>query len=89
MGVTVGSPGFMAPEQVMGQAGQPADIFTWGLTVAYAATGQSPFGTGPTDAVSYRILHEEPGIPAIPEPLGSPIASAGAPWDGFRPPCCN
>jgi serine/threonine protein kinase len=84
-GVTVGSPGFMAPEQVMGQAGQPADIFTWGLTVAYAATGQSPFGTGPTDAVLYRTLHEEPSIPAIPEPLGSLIASALAKDPDARP----
>jgi serine/threonine protein kinase len=84
-GMTVGSPGFMAPEQIMGQAGQPADIFTWGLTVAYAATGQSPFGTGPTDAILYRILHEEPNIPAMPEPLGSLIASTLAKAPAARP----
>ena len=46
-GMTVGSPGFMAPEQIRGQAGQPADVFAWGVTVAYAATGKSPFGAGP------------------------------------------
>jgi serine/threonine protein kinase len=39
-GMTVGSPGFMAPEQITGQAGQPADIFSWGLTVTYAASGR-------------------------------------------------
>ena len=84
-GVTVGSPGFMAPEQIMGQAGQAADIFAWGLTIAYAATGQSPFGTGPTDAILYRILHEEPSIPVIPEPLGSLIASTLAKLPAARP----
>ena len=84
-GLTVGSPGFMAPEQVIGQAGQPADIFAWGLTVAYAASGQSPFGVGPTDAILYRILHEEPSIPAIPEPLGSLIASTLAKDPVARP----
>jgi hypothetical protein len=49
-GMTVGSPGFMAPEQIMGRAGQPTDVFSWGLTVAYAASGRPPFGTGPTGA---------------------------------------
>jgi eukaryotic-like serine/threonine-protein kinase len=65
-GMTVGSPGFMAPEQILGQAGQPADVFAWGVTIAYAATGQSPFGTGPADAIAYRILHERPGLTGIP-----------------------
>jgi len=55
-GMTVGSPGFMAPEQIQGQAGQPTDVFAWGLTMAYAATGQSPFGTGPMDAIFYRMV---------------------------------
>jgi eukaryotic-like serine/threonine-protein kinase len=45
-GMTAGSPGFMAPEQILGQAGQPADVFAWALTVAYAATGQSPSRLG-------------------------------------------
>jgi eukaryotic-like serine/threonine-protein kinase len=68
-GMTVGSPGFMAPEQIQGQAGQPADVFAWGLTMAYAATGQSPFGTGPTDAILYRIVHEAPDVSGVPEQL--------------------
>jgi serine/threonine protein kinase len=46
-GITVGSPCFMAPEQILGQAGQPADVFAWGVTVAYAATGQSPSARAP------------------------------------------
>ena len=28
-GITVGSAGFMAPEQIMGRAGTAADVFTW------------------------------------------------------------
>ncbi len=50
-GITVGSAGFMAPEQITGRAGTAADIFTWAVTVAYAASGQSPFGTGASDAI--------------------------------------
>jgi eukaryotic-like serine/threonine-protein kinase len=68
-GMMVGSPSFMAPEQIRGQAGQAADVFAWGLTVAYAATGQSPFGTGPTDAVLYRIMHETPSVSGLPAQL--------------------
>jgi serine/threonine protein kinase len=64
-GMTVGSPGFMAPEQILGQAGQPADIFAWGVTIAYAATGQSPFGVGPTDAILYRVLHESADVSGV------------------------
>jgi serine/threonine protein kinase len=68
-GLTVGSAGFMAPEQVMGKAWTPADIFTWGVTVAYAASGQSPFGTGTSEAVMYRIVHAAPDLSAVPPGL--------------------
>ena len=84
-GMTVGSPGFMAPEQVAGQAGQPADVFAWGLTVAYAASGKSPFGTGPTDAVLYRIMHEDPDIAAMPSDLRPLVAVALAKNPQERP----
>lgn len=75
-GMVAGSPGFMAPEQLSGQAGQPADIFAWGLTVAFAATGRSPFGTGAADAVLYRIRHEEPDTSEVPEPLRALVGKA-------------
>ena len=38
-GMMVGSPGFMAPEQISGHPGQAADVFVWGVTVAYAPPG--------------------------------------------------
>ena len=75
-GMMVGSSGFMAPEQISGRPGQQADIFVWGVTVAYAATGQSPFGPGDTHAVLYRVLHGEPDIAAVPEPLLTLVAAA-------------
>lgn len=39
-GMTVGSAGFMAPEQVAGRPGQAAHIFAWGLVIGNAASGQ-------------------------------------------------
>ena len=75
-GITVGSAGFMAPEQVTGRAGTAADIFTWAVTVAYAASGQSPFGTGAPDAILYRIMHTAPDITAVPPGLHPLVEAA-------------
>jgi serine/threonine protein kinase len=41
-GITVGSPGFMSPEQVEGSVvGPPTDVFSLGAVLAFAMTGQS------------------------------------------------
>src|SRR5579859_1321553 len=84
-GMMVGSAGFMAPEQVNGKAGPAADLFAWAVTVAYAASGQPPFGTGEPMAILYRILHEDPDVAAVPEPLRSLVLSALAKDPRQRP----
>ena len=84
-GITVGSAGFMAPEQVMGKAGTAADIFTWAVTVAYAASGQSPFGTGTSDVILYRIVHAAPDITAVPPGLRPLVEAALAKEPRDRP----
>jgi hypothetical protein len=84
-GMMVGSAGFMAPEQVTGRAGQAADVFAWAVTLAYAASGQMPFGTGSSDAILYRILHAEPDIAAVPELL-LPLVEAALAKDPVRRP---
>lgn len=84
-GMTVGSPGFMAPEQILGRARQPVDVFSWALTVAYAASGQPPFGTGPTEAIMYRIIHDNPDIAAVPTELRSLVQAALAKNPDERP----
>jgi hypothetical protein len=84
-GTTMGSPGFMAPEQVIGTPGQPADIFAWGLTVAYAASGSQPFGTGPVEVLMYRVVHEHPDLAAVPANLRPLVAAALAKDPGARP----
>lgn len=72
-GAVMGSPGFMSPEQAMGQeAGPPSDIFSLGAVLTFAATGQGPFGSGSTHALIYRVVHEQPsldGLPALVRPL--------------------
>jgi serine/threonine protein kinase len=44
--------------------------------MAYAATGQSPFGTGPTGAIFYRIMHETPDVSGVPEQLRAIVEGA-------------
>ncbi|MFF2504115.1 protein kinase [Streptomyces sp. NPDC058067] len=71
-GALVGSPGFMAPEQVRGDRITPAcDVFCLGSVLAYAATGALPFGTANSGvhALMFRIAQEEPDLAALPEGL--------------------
>ena len=69
-GMVVGSPGFMSPEQADGHdVGPPSDIFSLGAVLAFAATGQGPFGTGPTAALVYRVVHSEPDTGALPDEI--------------------
>ncbi len=71
-GALVGSPGFMAPEQVRGDRITPAcDVFCLGSVVAYAATGELPFGTANSGvhALMFRIAQEEPDLDGVPESI--------------------
>jgi Protein kinase domain len=84
-GMMVGSAGFMAPEQVLGKPGPLADVFVWGVTIGFAASGESPFGGGPTEAVLYRVLHNDPDVSAVPESLRSLVTAALAKDERYRP----
>ncbi|MFJ1651954.1 protein kinase [Streptomyces sp. NPDC088337] len=69
-GALVGSPGFMAPEQVRGDRITTAcDVFCLGSILAYAATGVLPFGgvDSGVHALMYRIAEKEPDLQALPE----------------------
>src|SRR5215831_18323718 len=65
-GMRVGSPQFMAPEQIAGRSIAPAiDVFALGSLATFAALGRPPFGEGSEAAVMYRILHEPPDLSDI------------------------
>ncbi|MFJ3654459.1 protein kinase [Streptomyces nigra] len=69
-GSLIGSPGFMAPEQVRGDRITPAcDVFCLGSVLAYAATGRLPFGSleSGAHAVMFRIAQDEPDLEGVPE----------------------
>ncbi|MFJ4416681.1 protein kinase [Streptomyces sp. NPDC088925] len=76
VGTAVGSPGFLAPEQVRGAAVTPAtDVFALGATLSYAATGDSPFGHGSSEVMLYRVVHEEAHLRGVPDAL-APLVRA-------------
>lgn len=65
-GALIGTPAYMAPEQVQGkQVSTAADVFALGATAYHAVTGALPFGTDA--AVFHRIVHEEPDWDRCPE----------------------
>jgi len=75
-GTVMGSPGFMSPEQASGvRVGPETDMFSLGATLVYAATARSPFGDGPTPALLYRVVSQEPDISGVPDSLRDMIAA--------------
>ncbi len=76
VGTAVGSPGFLAPEQVRGAAVTPAtDVFSLGATLAYASMADSPFGHGSSEVMLYRVVHEEAHLEGVPDAL-APLVQA-------------
>ncbi|MET8000350.1 protein kinase domain-containing protein [Nonomuraea glycinis] len=68
----VGTPAYMAPEQLAGQpVGPPADVFAWASVIVWAATGGPPFGQDTLPAVINRVLHNEPQLGDLAQPLRS------------------
>jgi serine/threonine protein kinase len=68
----IGTPAFMAPEQLAAErVTAAADMWSWAVTMAFAGTGELPFKGESLTATAYAILHSEPDVGKLPEPLGS------------------
>jgi hypothetical protein len=82
----LGTPAFMAPEQVRGEPVTPAsDVFAWGGLVTYAGTGRLPFGGGPAAEVLYRVAHEGPNLDGLDARLRPLVERAMAKQPATRP----
>jgi predicted Ser/Thr protein kinase len=72
----VGTPAFMAPEQLAdGVIGPHTDMFAWAITMVYAANGVPAFGHRSIPQVINRILHEEPDLGTLDGRLRPAVAA--------------
>ncbi|GAA4225389.1 hypothetical protein GCM10022254_07220 [Actinomadura meridiana] len=75
-GARTGSAGFMSPEQAAGETlGASSDIFSFGSTLAFAATGREPFGDGSWDLKLHRVQSDAPHLDGIDGDLRELIES--------------
>ncbi|MEU6311377.1 serine/threonine-protein kinase [Streptomyces sp. NPDC047014] len=66
-GVSVGSPGYMAPEQILGKGVTgAADMFSLGAVLAFSATGRPPFTGDHSATLLYKVVHEPPELGELP-----------------------
>jgi serine/threonine protein kinase len=76
-GMVAGTPAFLSPEVIEGEPPTKAsDVFSWAATVAFAATGRSPFGTGSLHGVCFRILRGDADLDGITGPLAAALPLA-------------
>ncbi|WP_055555959.1 serine/threonine-protein kinase [Streptomyces sp. NBRC 110028] len=86
-GASIGSPGYMSPEQILGlPVSGPADIFSLGAVLTYAATGEQPFPGDSSASLLYKVVHEEPRLgPELTEELRDLVAACLAKDPADRP----
>ncbi|NKY43171.1 serine/threonine-protein kinase [Nocardia cerradoensis] len=76
-GKVIGSPGYMAPEHISGDApvGPAVDVFALGGVLVYAASGSGPFGSGDSIPMLWRVMQEPARLDGLPAAL-RPLAGA-------------
>ncbi|MFE9107959.1 outer membrane protein assembly factor BamB family protein [Actinomadura geliboluensis] len=85
-GMVIGTPGFIAPEQLVADEVTAAgDVFALGAVLVFAATGTGPFGAGHAHALNYRVVHEEPDLTSVPPALAAVAARCLARDPAGRP----
>jgi serine/threonine protein kinase len=76
-GLVMGTPGYLAPEVIEGLPSTgKSDVHSWGATVAYAATGRQPFGTGNYQTIFFRVIEGQAELDGVPQRLLPFVAAA-------------
>ncbi|MBF8191686.1 serine/threonine protein kinase, partial [Nonomuraea sp. K274] len=84
--IPMGTPAYLAPERIKGEpAGPPADLWAWGLTVAYTASGRHAYTADTHREVLARILYGKPDLGALSGRLREIVEGCLAPEPGERP----
>ncbi|REF01156.1 serine/threonine-protein kinase [Thermomonospora umbrina] len=85
-GLASARPGYQAPETLVhGRMTSASDVFAWGATVYYAATGAPPFGDGQGQSVIAAVLTAEPDVSRLHGPLQYAVTLALAKSPQDRP----
>ena len=85
-GWLLGTPGYLAPEILYGEDATPAsDVHSWAATVAFAATGRSPFGRGPSMAIMDRVRRGQHDLAGLDGALHGVVVAALDPEPQRRP----
>lgn len=80
------TPGYGAPEQVLGKrVASPADVFSLGAVLVYAASGKRAFEGGHVAALQYEVVHGEPRLDGMSEAHRALIAPCLAKDPAARP----
>ncbi|MFF5110998.1 protein kinase [Streptosporangium sp. NPDC000509] len=85
-GVAMGTPSYLAPEQLgPGEVTPAADVFAWGVTMVFAATGSPAFGQDSIAIVINRILNAQPELGTLEGPLRDLVAACLSKDPASRP----
>ncbi|MFI5871176.1 PQQ-binding-like beta-propeller repeat protein [Streptomyces sp. NPDC051445] len=86
-GHAIGTPPFMSPEQFKDarSVGPASDVFSLGALLVFAATGRGPFDADSPYLTAWRVMHEEPAVDAVPEPLRAVLTRCLAKDSADRP----
>ena len=85
-GLVMGTPGYLAPEIVEGaDVSEATDWWGWAATLAFAATGQPPYGRGPMEAVLARVARGEANLGGTDPDLQPLLRAALNPHPDARP----
>ncbi|WP_329173766.1 serine/threonine-protein kinase [Streptomyces decoyicus] len=80
------TPGYGAPEQVLGRrVASSADVFSLGAVLVYAASGHRAYDASHIAALQYKVVHDAPDLTGVPEALRHLIAPCLAKDPAARP----
>ncbi|MFC5831041.1 serine/threonine-protein kinase [Nonomuraea insulae] len=84
--IPMGTPAYMAPERMKAEsAGPPSDMWAWGLTVAYTATGRQAYTADTHQEVLARVLYGKPELGTLSGQLREIVEACLSTEPGERP----